>query len=111
MVLGVKNLPANAGDTRDSGLIPGSGRSPGEGHWNPLQYSCLENSLDRGAWQAIVHRVAQSRTRLSDSPFTFHCHALEKKMATHSNVLAWGIPGTGEPGGFPSMRSHRVGHN
>ena len=60
----LKNPPANAGDIRDTGLIPGSGRSPGEGHWNPLQYSCLENSLDRGAWQAIVHRVAQSRTRL-----------------------------------------------
>ena len=59
-----KNPPANEGDVRDAGLIPGSGRSPGEGHCNPLQYSCLENSLDRGAWQAVVHKVAQSRTRL-----------------------------------------------
>ena len=54
----VKNLPANAGDLRTTGSIPGSGRSPGEGHDNPLQYSCLENSMDRGAWQALVHRVA-----------------------------------------------------
>ena len=58
----VKNLPANIGDTRDSGSIPGSGRSPGEGNGNPLQYSCLENPKDRGAWQAIVHGVAKSWT-------------------------------------------------
>ena len=63
MVLVVKNLPANAGD-RDEGSIPESGRSPGGRHCNPLQYSCLENSMDRGAWQAVVHKVAQSRTRL-----------------------------------------------
>ena len=56
----VKNLPASAGDLRDMGLIPGSGRSPGGGHGNPLQYSCLENPLDRGAWQAVVHRVAKN---------------------------------------------------
>ena len=60
---------------------------------------------------AVVHGVVQSRTRLSDSTFTFHFHALEKEMATHSSVLAWRIPGTGEPGGLPSMGSHRVGHN
>ena len=61
----VKNLPANAGDSRDTGLIPGSGRSPGGGHGNPLQYSCLENSMDRGAWWAAVHGIAKSRTWLS----------------------------------------------
>ena len=76
----------------------------------PLQYSCLENPMG-GAWQVAVHGVAGSRTRLSDFPFTFHFHALEKEMATHSSVLAWRIPGTGEPGGLPSMGSHRVGHN
>ena len=60
----VKNLPANVGDVRDEGSIPGLGRSPGEGHGNRVQYSCLENHMDRGAWQAMVHRVAKSRTRL-----------------------------------------------
>ena len=60
----VKNLPANAGDERDAGSIPGSGRSPEGGHGNPHQYSCLENPMDRGAWQATVHRVAKSLTRL-----------------------------------------------
>ena len=64
MVLVVKNLPANAGDIRDVGSIPGSGRSPGGRHGNPLHYSCLENCMDRGAWQATVHRVAKSQTRL-----------------------------------------------
>ena len=64
-----------------------------------------------GAWWAAVHGVAKSRTRLSDLTFTFHFHALEKEMATHSSVLAWRIPGTGEPGGLPSMGSHRVGHD
>ena len=76
----------------------------------PLQYSCLENPMDGGAWWAAVHGVARSRTRLSNFTFTFHFHALEKEMATHSNVLAWRIPGTGEPGGLPSMGSHRIGH-
>ena len=74
-------------------------------------HSCLENPTDRGAWWAAVHGVAGSRTQLSDFTFTFHFHALEKEMATHSSVLAWRIPGTGEPGGLPSMGSHRVGHN
>ena len=83
----------------------------GEGNGTPLQYSCLENPMDGGAWWAAVHGVAESRTRLSDFPFTFHFHALEKEMATHSSVLAWRIPGTGEPGGLPSMGSHRVGHD
>ena len=78
---------------------------------NPLQYSCLENPMDWGAWWAAVHGVAKSQTRLSDFTFTFHFHALEKEMATHSSVLAWRILGTGEPGGLPSMGSHRVGHD
>ena len=80
----------------------------GEGDGNPLQYSCLENPMDGGAWWAAVHGVARSRTWLSTFTFTFHFHALEKEMATHSSVLAWRIPGTGEPGGLPSMGSHRV---
>ena len=85
--------------------------SPGEGDGTPLQYSCLENPMDGGAWKAAVHGVAEGRTRLSDFTFTFHLHALEKEMATHSSVLAWRIPETGEPGGLPSMGSHRVGHD
>ena len=67
--------------------------------------------MDGGAWKAVVHGIAKSRTQLSDFPFTLHFQALEKEMATHSNVLAWRIPGTGEPGGLPSMESHRVGHD
>ena len=67
--------------------------------------------MDGGAWQAAVHGVAKSQTRLSIVTFTFHLHALEKKMATHSSVLAWRIPGMGEPGGLPSMASHRVRHD
>ena len=82
----------------------------GEGNGTPLQYSCLENPMDGGAWKAAVHGVAEGRTRLSDFPFTFHFHALEKEMATHSSVLAWRIPGIGKPGGLPSMGSHRVRH-
>ena len=86
-------------------------RSPGEGNGNPLLYSYLEYSMDRGAWWAAVHGVAKSQARLSDCTFTFHFHALEKEMATHSSVLAWRNPGTGDPGGLPSMGSHRVGHD
>ena len=67
--------------------------------------------MDGGAWQAAVHGVSKSRTRLSNFTFTFHFHALVKEMATHSSVLAWRIPGMGEPGGLPSMGSQRVGHN
>ena len=78
----------------------------GEGNGTPLQYSCLENPMGGGAWWAAVHGVAKSRTRLSNFTFTFHFHALEKEMATHSSVLAWSIPGTGEPGGMPPMGSH-----
>ena len=81
------------------------------GDGTPLQYSCLETPMDGGAWWAAVHGVAKSWTRLSDFTLTFHFHALEKEMATHSSVLAWRIPGMGEPGGLPSMGSHRVGHD
>ena len=83
----------------------------GEGKGTTLQYSCLENPVDGGAWWAAVHGISKSQTRLSDFTFTFHFHALEKEMATHSSVLAWRIPGTGEPGWLPSMGLHRVGHD
>ena len=83
----------------------------GEGNGNPIQYFCLENPMDGGAWWAAVHGVKKSRTRLSDFTFTFHSYALEKEMATHSSVLSLRIPGTGEPGGLLSMGSHRVGHD
>ena len=85
--------------------------SLGEGNGTPLQYSCLENPMGRGAWWAAVHGVANSRTWLSDFTFTFRFCGLEKEMATHSGVLAWRIPGTGETGGLLSMGSHRVGHD
>ena len=80
----------------------------GEGNGTPLRYSCLENPMDGGAWWAAVHGVAKSRTRLNDFTSTFPFHALEKEMAAHSSVLAWRIPGTGKPGGLPSMGSPRV---
>ena len=83
----------------------------GEGSGTPLQYTCLENPMDGGAWWAAVHGVAKSQARLRDFTFTFHFHALGKEMATHSSVLAWRIPGTGEAGGLPSMGSHRVRHD
>ena len=83
----------------------------GEGDGTPLQYSYVESPTDGGAWWAAVHGVAKSQTRLSDFTFTFHFHALEKEMASHSSVLAWRIPRTGEPGGLPSMGSHRVGQD
>ena len=83
----------------------------GEGDGTPLQYSCLENPMDGGAWWAAVHGVAKSRTRLSDFTFTFHSHALEKEMGTHSSVLAWRIPVMGKPGGLLSLGSYRVGHD
>ena len=84
---------------------------PGEGNGTPLQYSWLENPMDGRAWKAAVPGVAEGWTQLSDFTFTFHFHALEKEMATHSSVLAWRIPGTGEPGGLLSMRLRRVGHD
>ena len=82
----------------------------GEGNGTPLQYSCLENPMDGGAWWAAVHGVEKSQTRLSNFTFTFHFHALEKEMATHSGILAWRIPGMAEPGGLQPMGSHRVRH-
>ena len=78
---------------------------PGEGNGTLLQYSRLENPMDGGARWAAVHGVAKGLTRLSDLTFTFHFHALEKEMAPHSSVLAWRVPGTGEPGGLPSVGS------
>ena len=83
----------------------------GEGNGTPLQYSCLENPMDGGAWKAAVHGVAQGQTQLSNFTFTFHFHALEKEMATHSSILAWRIPGTAEPGRLLSTGSHRVKHD
>ena len=77
----------------------------GEGNGTPLQYSCLENPMGRGAWEAAVHGVAKSRTRLSDFTFTFHFHALEEEMATHSSVLAWESQGQGS-----LMGCHLWGH-
>ena len=83
----------------------------GEGNGTPLQYSCLENPMDRGAWWVVVHGVATSQAGLNDFTFTFHFHTLEREMATHSSVLAWRIPGMGEPDGLPSVALHRVRHD
>ena len=83
----------------------------GEGNGTPLQCSCLENPMDGGAWWAAVHGITKSQTRLSDFTFTFHFHALEKEMATHSSVIAWRIPWMEEPGGLQSMGSLRVRHD
>ena len=82
----------------------------GEGNGTPLQYSCLENPMDGGAWKAAVHGVAEGQTRLSDFTLTFHFHALEKEMATHSSLLAWKIPRMVELGGLQSMGSQKVPH-
>ena len=101
--------PPSIPDVRASLIVTNHHNQNSNG--NPLQYSCLENPMDGGAWWAAVHRVARSRTWLSDFTLTFHFHALEKEMATHSSVLAWRIPGTGEPGGLPTMGLHRVGHD
>jgi len=84
---------------------------PRRGQWHPTPALLPGKSMDGGAWWAAVHGVPQSRTRLSDFTFTLHFHALEEEMATHSSVLGWRIPGTGEPGGLLSMGSHRVGHD
>ena len=86
-------------------------KARGEGNGTPFQHSCPENPMDKGAWWAAFRGVAEGRTSLRDFTFTFHFHALEKEMATHSSVLAWRIPGMGEPGRLPSMGSHRVGHD
>ena len=107
-------LACTPAQVKDRTRIPNLGSHKGlagEGNGTPLQYSCLENPMDGGAWWAAVHGVAKSRTRLNDFSFTFHFHALEKEMAAHSNVLAWRIVGMAEPGGLPSMGSHRVGHD
>ena len=93
------------------GLIANTAYVSGEGNGTPLQYSCLENPMDGEAWKATLHGVTEGQTWLSDFTFTFHFHALEKEMATHCSVLAWRIPGTGEPGGLPNMGSHTVGHD
>ena len=109
----LQSFPAS-GSFPVSRLFASNGQSigtSGEGNGTPLQYSCLENPMDGGAWWAAVHGVAKSRTWLSDFTFTFHFHALEKEMAAHPSVLAWRIPGMGEPGGLPSMGSHRVGND
>ena len=82
----------------------------GRRQWQPTPVVLLENPMDGGAPWAAVHEVTKSQTRLNNFPFTFHFHALEKEMATHSSVLAWRVPGTGEPGGLTSMGSHRVRH-
>ena len=103
-----KESACSAGDLSS---IPGLGRSPGGGNGNPLQDSCLENSMDRGGWRATVQGVTTSWTQLRDFTFTFHFHALEEETATHSSILAWRVPGTGELGGLLSMGSHRVGHD
>ena len=110
----VKNPPANAEDARDTGSIPGLGRSPIEGNDNLLHYSCLENYIGRRAWLATVHGIAKNwtqlstHTRLSDVTFTLHFHALEKEMATHSSILAWKIPWTEETGRLQSVGSQTV---
>ena len=83
----------------------------GEGNGTLLQYSCLENPMDGRAWQAAVHGVSKSWTRLSNFTFTFHFHALEKEMATQYSVLAWRFPETEEPGGLPSIGLQRVRHD
>ena len=113
---GVPSSDAADGDVKRFSLWKTGGQfllmgNCGEGNGNPLQHSCLENPMNRGAWKAAVHGITEGQTRLSDFTFTFHFPALEKEMATHSSVLAWRIPGMGEPGGLPSMGSHRVRHN
>ena len=124
----VKPSAYNVGDL---GSIPGLGRSTGEGNGNQLQYSCLESPMDRRAWQATVHRVTKSQTRLSNFGASLVAQLvknlpavqetrvwslgwedlLEKETATHSSILAWKISWTEEPGGLQSMGSHRVGHD
>ena len=107
----LRNLEKNRREMTHLVEMHVSSVSDGEGDGTPLEYSCLANPMDGGAWWAAVHGVAKSWTRLSDFTFTFHFHALEKEMATHSSVLAWRIPGTEEPGRLPSVRLHRVRHD
>ena len=105
-ILSATSCPAHSIRATQTMFLPVS-----KGNGTPLQYSCLANPMDGGAWWAAVHGVARSQTRLSNFTFTFYFHALEKEMATHSSVLAWRIPGMGEPGELPSMGSHRLGHD
>ena len=105
---GKKNIKASPSWFKIKIILRDWGR---KSNGSPLQYHCLENLMDGGAWWAAVHGVAKSRTRLSEFTFTFPFQALEKEMATHSSVLAWRIPGTGKPGGLLSMGSHRVGQD
>ena len=102
-----------ANKVKSFGLIKNTGVNvfSGKGNGTPLQYSCLENIMDRGAWWAAVHGVTKNQAQLSDFTFTLYIYALEKEVATHSSVLAWRIPETGEPGGLTSMGSHRVRHD
>ena len=111
LILPSQPIPSPTTLTGPRSCLTSSPPEAGEGNGTPLQYSCLENPMDGGAWWAAVYGVAQSRTRLSTFTFTFHFHALEKEMATHSSVLAWRIPGTGKPGRLPSLGLHRVGHD
>ena len=108
---GGSEVKASACNVEDLGLIPGSGRSPGGGNGNSLQYSCLENPMDGGARWATVHGVAKNQTQLNNFTFTFHFYALEKEMATHSSILAWEILRMEEPGGLQSMGSQRIRHD
>ena len=104
--MGVNSCPVTCSgfiDIRSSKAFPSSSLGLGEGNGTPLQYSCLENPMDGGAWWAAVHGVTKSQTRLSNFTCTFHFHALEKEMATHSCVLAWRTTGMAVPGGLPSM--------
>ena len=101
--------PFQRGITETRGCTPVGKRSEVNGA--TLQCSCQENPMDGGAWRATVHGVAMSRSWLCEFTFTFPFHALEKEMATHSSVLAWRNPGTGEPGGRPSMGSHNFRHD
>ena len=94
----------------DESLLVRTRRLEKPKQWQPSQVLFPGNFHGRGSL-AVVHGVAKSQTQLSDFTFTFHFHALEKEMATHSRILAWRIPGMGEPGGLPSMGSHRVGHD
>ena len=111
MTVQKSHVPGQAAFYSEPQLTVAADVCDGKGSGTPLQHSCLENPMDGGAWWAAVHGVAKSWTRLSDFTFTFHFHALEKEMATHSSVLAWRIPGMGEPGGLLSMGSRRVGHD
>ena len=107
-----RELYLNNYNTVNAGVFFGlTCRQKEEGNGTPLQYSCLENPMDGGSWWAAFHGARKSLILLRDFTFTFHFHALEKEMTTHSSVLAWRIPGTAETRGLPSMGSHIVGHD